>query len=76
MLKLLLAPTTKLSSELQSTKIDIRIARQKVKLVTTSLQMTRDSQHYDLLWEKTELVTEKVMKLLDEKKRRLADAAV
>ena len=68
MLKLLLAPTTKLSSELQSTKIDIRIARQKVKLVTTSLQMTRDSQHYDLLWEKTELVTEKVMKLLDEKK--------
>ena len=67
-LKLLLAPTTKLSSELQSTKIDIRIARQKVKLVTASLQMTRDSQHYDLLWEKTEMVTEKVQKLLEEKK--------
>merc|ERR1712197_26703 len=30
MLKLLLAPTTKLSSELQSTKIDIRIARQNI----------------------------------------------
>ena len=67
-LKLLLAPTTKLSSELQSTKVDIRIAREKVKLVTTSLQMTRDSQHYDLIWMKTELVTEKVQKLLDDKK--------
>ena len=66
-LKLLLAPTTKLSSELQSTKIDIRIARKKVQLVTTSLQMTRDSQHYNLLWEKTELVTEMVQKLLDHK---------
>ena len=48
-LKTLLAPTTKLSSEIQTAKIDIRIVRQKVKLVTSSLQMTmtRDSQHYD-----------------------------
>ena len=66
-LKVLLASTTKLSSELQSTKIDIRIARQKVTLVTTSLEMIRDSQHYDLLWEKTELVTARVQKLLETK---------
>ena len=70
-LKTLLAPTTKLSSEIQTAKIDIRIVRQKVKLVTSSLQMTmtRDSQHYDLIWKKTEkLVTEKVQKLLEEKR--------
>ena len=67
-MKIILVHTAKLSTYLQSTKTDFRHARANVKDVIATLEMLRDKQHFDLVWEKVKIVTKQLQVLIEENK--------
>ena len=67
-LKIILVHTSKLSSYLQTTKTDFRHARGNVKDVITTLEMLRDEQHHDLVWDKVKIVAKHLKVLIEENK--------
>ena len=67
-LRIILIHTSKLSSFLQSKKIDYRTARVQAELVTKTLEMMRDTANFDILWEKCQVLLKKTEKFVEEKK--------
>ena len=66
LLKIILPSTSKLSSFIQSTTIDVRKVLTNVKLTTETLKSCRDDNNFELVWESASHDCEKIQNFIEQ----------